>query len=254
MRYASIAPLLALPRGLESFTYRVPPEFSAPVGTLVRINFHGRFAVGLVIDTAFHSPILDIKLRPILAVLDAAVYTPEETHVLKNVAHVMMTSVPRLLHYLVPPIPVRWPTAAPLLRDTSKKNYECVVIQSLDEKIIQNKLLGKIKSCLKSKAQVMVVVGRRHEGILLLDFLRAKLPGAQTIFFDQTMPIAARYGAWRSLQDGAEVLIATRAGSFAPAINLGLIIVYNENHDDFKDWGRDPYLDARVVAEHRAKA
>lgn len=59
---------------------------------------------------------------------------------------------------------------------------------------------------------------------------------------------------WLRVKSGeAKIVIATRKGAFSPFVNLGLIVVDEEQDMSYKQWDMNPRYDARKVAEKIAE-
>ncbi|WP_433597794.1 primosomal protein N' [Nocardia sp. CA-135953] len=106
-----------------------------------------------------------------------------------------------------------------------------------------------------------VVVGRGRSAILMVPDQRdldrvlaecVRLVGDSAVGLAAGLGPAARYRRWlAALRGTARVIVGTRSAVFAPAIDLGLIAIWDDGDDTYAE-PRAPYPHAREVAMLRA--
>ncbi|WP_433762208.1 hypothetical protein [Nocardia sp. CA-135398] len=106
-----------------------------------------------------------------------------------------------------------------------------------------------------------VVVGRGRSAILMVPDQRdldrvlaecVRLVGDSAIGLAAGLGPAARYRRWlAALRGTARVIVGTRSAVFAPAVDLGLIAIWDDGDDTYAE-PRAPYPHAREVAMLRA--
>jgi len=111
--------------------------------------------------------------------------------------------------------------------------------------------------------QAISAVLRREKGVLMLVpevFLTARVfkhlqatLGLQAVVLHSRLSDAERYRLWRQVREGRKrVVIGPRSAVFAPVVNLGLIVVEEEQDSSYK-CESNPRYHARDVAIVRAK-
>ncbi|WP_327101674.1 primosomal protein N' [Nocardia vinacea] len=106
-----------------------------------------------------------------------------------------------------------------------------------------------------------VVVGRGRSAILMVPDQRdldrvlaecVRLVGDSAVGLAAGLGPAARYRRWlAALRGTARVIVGTRSAVFAPAVDLGLIAIWDDGDDTYAE-PRAPYSHAREVAMLRA--
>jgi primosomal protein N' (replication factor Y) len=101
-----------------------------------------------------------------------------------------------------------------------------------------------------SSGAALVCVPELRYGSAVLDALEAFHPGAARV--ESTRPELDRASAWMALARGAPLGAGGRGAVFAPAPDLRLIVVDEEQHNTYKE-DRSPRFDAVRVAQRRAR-
>ena len=87
-----------------------------------------------------------------------------------------------------------------------------------------------------------------------VDRFIARFGEEQIAVLHSKLSIGERYDQWNKIKEGkAKIIIGARSAIFAPAVNLGLIII-DEEHDESYQSEMSPRYDAREVAEYLAKS
>ena len=87
-----------------------------------------------------------------------------------------------------------------------------------------------------------------------VDRFIARFGDEQIAVLHSKLSIGERYDQWNKIKEGkAKIIIGARSAIFAPAVNLGLIII-DEEHDESYQSEMSPRYDAREVAEYLAKS
>ena len=108
-------------------------------------------------------------------------------------------------------------------------------------------------SILNAGKQVLLLVPEINLTPQLIDRVVKALPGVATAVLHSRLGAGDRNRAWHAVQTGvARLIIGTRLAVFAPAANLGLIVI-DEEHDGSYKQNESPRYHARDVAIVRAK-
>lgn len=106
---------------------------------------------------------------------------------------------------------------------------------------------------LNAGKQVLLLVPEINLTPQLIDRVLKALPGVATAVLHSKLAVGERNRAWHSVHSGAaRLIIGTRLAVFAPAANLGLIVI-DEEHDSSYKQNESPRYHARDVAIVRAK-
>ena len=113
--------------------------------------------------------------------------------------------------------------------------------------------LDLVASTLNAGKQVLLLVPEINLTPQLIDRVLKALPGVATAVLHSKLAAGERNRAWHSVHSGvARLIIGTRLAVFAPASNLGLIVI-DEEHDGSYKQNESPRYHARDVAIVRAK-
>ena len=113
--------------------------------------------------------------------------------------------------------------------------------------------LNLVATVLNAGKQVLLLVPEINLTPQLIDRVLKALPGVPTAVLHSKLAAGERNRAWHSLHSGAaRLIIGTRLAVFAPAANLGLIVI-DEEHDGSYKQNESPRYHARDVAIVRAK-
>jgi primosomal protein N' (replication factor Y) (superfamily II helicase) len=113
--------------------------------------------------------------------------------------------------------------------------------------------LDVVASILNAGKQVLLLVPEINLTPQLIDRVLKALPGVATAVLHSKLAAGERNRAWHRVHSGvARLIIGTRLAVFAPASNLGLIVI-DEEHDGSYKQNESPRYHARDVAIVRAK-
>ena len=113
--------------------------------------------------------------------------------------------------------------------------------------------LDTVASVLNAGKQVLLLVPEINLTPQLIDRVLKALPGVATAVLHSKLAAGERNRAWHRVHSGeARLIIGTRLAVFAPAANLGLIVI-DEEHDGSYKQNESPRYHARDVAIVRAK-
>ena len=113
--------------------------------------------------------------------------------------------------------------------------------------------LNLVASVLNAGKQVLLLVPEINLTPQLIDRVLKALPGVPTAVLHSKLAAGERNRAWHSVHSGtARLIIGTRLAVFAPAADLGLIVI-DEEHDGSYKQNESPRYHARDVAIVRAK-
>ena len=113
--------------------------------------------------------------------------------------------------------------------------------------------LDLVAATLNVGKQVLLLVPEINLTPQLTDRVLKALPGVATAVLHSKLAAGERNRAWHAVHSGvARLIIGTRLAVFAPAANLGLIVI-DEEHDGSYKQNESPRYHARDVAIVRAK-
>ena len=113
--------------------------------------------------------------------------------------------------------------------------------------------LDLVATVLNAGKQVLLLVPEINLTPQLIDRVLKALPGVPTAVLHSKLAAGERNRAWHRVHSGAaRLIIGTRLAVFAPAANLGLIVI-DEEHDGSYKQNESPRYHARDVAIVRAK-
>ncbi len=260
-------PILSLDR---PFTYDLPPELGAGVGSLVRFRFHGKLSTGWVLGTTEDIPARMLPLQRLVSPVRffddsmlALARWVSERYVAPLATVLGRLSPPRVaseddtdIPFTGAPDPTSPATALAAyaggtdLLDLCRRGAGAMALRPAPEEE-QMVAVEAVAACLRGGRRALVLVPEA-----------SPLPGtaaALVRMFGERVAVFAggdrrtRYRTWRAIQAGAaDVVVGTRPAVFAPLPGLGLIYVARESHPGHRE-ERAPHYHVREVAIARAK-
>ncbi len=280
---ASVAVDISLPHLDRPFDYNVPESMSqtAQPGVRVRVRFAGKLVDGFILERRSESDSQRALSLLTSVVSDEVVLRADIAALCRRVADRYAGSLADVLRSAVPPR-----HAATEKRVTGKRITEESVTaipssnagqwreylggEALVERVKQaqgpravwtvapgDDWASMVAAMVARTAAVnigaLVVVPDSREVARLTSALDDALgPGCYATLTAEGS-VGQRYGEFlRALREGTSVVIGTRAASFAPVRNLGLIVVWDDGDDSLAD-PRAPYWHARDVLAMRAE-
>ncbi|GAA2381235.1 primosomal protein N' [Gordonia sihwensis] len=274
---ARVLPMLGLAHLDRPFDYLVDAKTDADAqpGVRVRVRFAGRLVDGYLLerlDRSEHEGALSWLDR---VVSPEPVLTPELAALCRAVADRYAGTMADVLRLAIPPRharvekeaashdvarPIAEPAAAGWdVYDSGRSFIEQAVAgghphacwQALPGEDVAARLAELAASVAASGRGVVIVVPDQRD----LDRLEAAcepLLGDACVTLAAGLGPTARYRRWLSaLRGRARVVIGTRSAVFAPVVDLGLVVVFDDG-DDSLDEPRSPYPHPREVAVLRA--
>jgi primosomal protein N' (replication factor Y) len=268
-------PLLSLDR---PFTYDLPGELGAGVGSLVQVPFHGRATRGWVLGPARESDeprrILEVRKR----VSPARCFDERGLELLRWVSERYVAPLATVIGRAVPPrvaaeeegrsgvasavpAPVAIeedagaPTIGPYaggdgLLDAIRSGRGAFVLRPAPEDE-PSAAVDAVEACLRGGRRALVLVPES-------DPVPATARALLDAFGERAVSFAGggkrtRYRTWLDIAEGAfDVVIGTRPAVFSPLGRLGLVYVSRESHPAHRE-DRAPYYHDRDVALTRAR-
>ena len=264
-------PLLSLDR---AFTYDLPAELSAGVGSLVQVPFHGRATRGWVLGPTEDLPkrMLDVKK----VVSPVRFFDERQLALFRWVSERYVAPLAAVIARAVPPR---------VASEEVDRDQQGVVARSPGD----DARLGSVLAVYRGGERVLEALARGEgafvarpapddEQVLAVDAVATCLAGDRraVVVVPEAVPIPAtasalldafgeraalflgggkrsRYRLWLEIAAGRyDVVIGTRPAVFAPVDELGLIYLARESHPAHRE-DRAPYYHARDVALARTR-
>ncbi|HVF52703.1 MAG TPA: primosomal protein N' [Actinomycetota bacterium] len=265
---ASVVPLVPAWRLDRTFDYLVPPDKPVEVGYLVRVELGHRTVRGIVTRVVSGPPTR--PLDPIKAVVvDRSLLPPPMGGLMDWIAlrygatlgATLKAVVPARVRVAVAPTPRldgvdATPELATLdggagLVEALTRNEPglwCVrPAGTSDTGLLASEIVGSVFAAGKS---ALVAVPEVRFGSHIFAALEKRWPEASRL--DSGAEDRERASGWLALAAGHPLGIGGRSTLFAPACDVGALVVDDEHHSSFKE-DRSPRYDARVVAIERAR-
>jgi primosomal protein N' (replication factor Y) len=264
-------PLLSLDR---PFTYELPPELGAGIGSLVRVPFHGRLVRAWVLGPTEDVPGRVLKVRDVVS--PVPFFDERGLALFRRVGDRYVTSLATVIGRAVPPRVAseeRERTSVPAggLPSPNAARENGPLASYRNGRVLLEALAG-------SGGTFVVRPGPTEEAAVLVEGVCAALEGGRSaiVVVPDADPVPAtakaitdafgddavlflggdrreRYRMWLDIAGGRHrVVVGTRPGVFAPLRDLGLVYVHREGHPQHRD-ERSPSYHAREVAAMRAE-
>jgi len=280
-------PLLALDR---SFTYELPGELDAGIGSLVQVRFHGRLVRGWVLGRTSDAP--DRVLPVVKAVSPVRFFDSSLLELYRWMSERYVSPLAAVIGRSVPPRVAgeemagvdggddqrggRVAPSAPSRRRRAPAPVDTAVRPVLSDGYANGgRLLDAVRG---GSGTFLVRTAPGEDAELAVECVGAALDAARTaiVIVPEVDPLPAtveamlgafagevagffggdkrsRYRMWLDIARGRyRVVVGTRPGVFAPLPNLGLVYVAREHHARHRE-ERAPYFHVREVAVTRAR-
>ncbi|WP_245921370.1 primosomal protein N' [Nocardia nova] len=260
----------------RDFDYSVPPEMDelAQPGVRVRVRFSGRLVDGYILERLTRTEHSG-KIQPLQRVVSGErVLTPEIVRLVSAVAARYAGTRADVLRLAIPPRHARTEAAEPkavelpeippdfpawshyvhggsFLSALRRGSGPRAAWQAMPGEQWPRRLAELAATAVASGRSAIVMVPDQRD----LDRVVAEcavLVGDSVVGLSAGLGPAARYRRWLAVLRGtARVVVGTRSAVFAPARELGLIVVWDDGDDTYAE-PRAPYPHAREVAMLRA--
>ncbi len=275
---ARVLPMLSVPHLDRDFDYLVATDQSddAQPGVRVRVRFHGRLVDAFILERRSETdhpgklgwldrvvsaePVLTSDVRRLVDAV-AARYAGTRPDVLRLAvpprhANVEKQAVPD------PPPPTATPVDATAWSSYARgEQFLDALAQGRAARAVWQALPGESWTDRLAEAASVVVNSGRAALIIVpdqrdVDAVHAAalrhVDEARVVALSAGLGPAARYRRWLAVLRGhARLVVGTRSAVFAPVVDLGLVVVWDDGDDSLAE-PRAPYPHAREVAMLRA--
>ena len=266
-------PLLSLDR---PFTYDLPAELEAGVGSLVQVPFHGRATRGWVLGPTEDLPARMLEIKKVVS--PVRFFDDRRLELFRWVSERYIAPLAAVIARAVPP------------RVASEETGQ----DQRDDRLREGSPMGDaskgaVLAAYRGGERAIAAIGRGHgafvarpapedERALAVDAVAACIAGGRRaiVLVPEAVPVPAtasalldafgeraalflgggkrsRYRLWLEIASGKyDVVIGTRPAVFAPVDHLGLIYLARESHPAHRE-DRAPYYHARDVALARSR-
>ena len=211
------------------------------VGTLVRVELHGRRVRGWVVADDVEPP-AGVQLRPIAKVTGRG--PSAELVALAHWAAWRWAGRPaQLLHTASPPVAVRE------LASRTARAIAATASELTAEALARPRSVVRIAPA-ADRYPLLAAVARARDALVLAPSVESAGRLAARLRRDG-LPVALMPHDWAAAAGGSHVVVGTRAAAWAPAPTLGAVVVLDA-HDEVYQEERAPTWNAWVVAAQRA--
>ncbi len=254
------------------FDYFIDEKFAdyISVGKRVSVQFGSHRMVGYVVGLKATSTVR--KLKPILSVLDnAPVLSHISLKLTKKISQYygaswgeaieacLPSGLRKIKKFSLPPISedsIGSSVIGDMYQD-KKRRKEGLLIQDIDGDLHWQTTFPCIVETLKNNCSVIFMVPESNMikttyERLLKYIENSDIHQIPIIVFDKNLSVQQELDAWARAYSTVSIIIGTRSTVFVPALNLGLIVVYDEDNFAYKQ-EQPPHYHCRYVAYLRSK-
>jgi len=237
------------------FDYAIPPQLLPGIkpGLLVEIPFHGRKLEGIIIGLKSKSRISNLK--SIIRIIDPMpVVEKTQIKLAQWMADYYLESLGKtLFEFIVPPAKRTIKKIkdsiihAPAVKIEKSKSSKKYLIVS-DFSIRLNFYLAAIKRTINRNQTVIILIPDLELLPIFIKYLKESI-----VVLHAGLTKTERWLRWHRIRENkAKIIIGSQSALFAPAKNLGLIIIDQEENETYKN-DRSPRFHAVKVAEQLSK-
>jgi primosomal protein N' (replication factor Y) (superfamily II helicase) len=231
-----------------------PPD---PIGW--QLTQKGKHAITLITKKQAAQRTLADALQPMLTAAMRATFSPSARKTLNDwlrderVEPVFASPQNALLIPKLPKFTPQQSDAVITLR-SKREGFHVTLLHGVTGSGKTEVYLDLVAATLAAGKQVLLLVPEINLTPQLVDRVIAALPGANAAVLHSKLANGERNRAWHAVHSGAaRLIIGTRLAVFAPAAELGLIVI-DEEHDSSYKQNESPRYHARDVAIVRAQA
>jgi primosomal protein N' (replication factor Y) len=260
-----VAPLVPLPV-LRTQVFSYWHDEPLPIGTLVSIPFYFREIEGIVVkvrgDVAQTS---SFKLKNIRAVREKNFLNENQIKLAKKIAEYYFSPLGSVLKLMVPKIVQRreknkkTPKKAKKAREIGKtalailKSDKNKFFLAGNAKQREKTNVDLIRACLKKNKQCLILAPEIFFSQSIFDKLQEEFC-EEIALVHSKITKGQYYEFWKKIKSGqTKIVIASKMGIFLPFLNLGLIIVQENQDPSFKQWKAMPRYNGARGAEFLAE-
>jgi primosomal protein N' (replication factor Y) (superfamily II helicase) len=275
---ARVLPMLSVPHLDREFDYLVAAEQSddAQPGVRVRVRFHGRLVDGFILERRTDTdhtgklgwldrvisaePVLTADIRRLVDAV-AARYAGTRADVLRLALPARHARVERETTavssqpVIAPVDPTGWEAygrGGQFLAALGESRAARAVWQALPGEPWAERMAEAAAQTVRAGRAALAIVPDQRDVDMLWQAATPLIGEAGAVALSAGLGPAARYRCWlAALRGSARLVIGTRSAVFAPIVNLGLVMVWDDGDDSLAE-PRAPYPHAREVAMLRA--
>lgn len=233
-------------RAPKVLTYSVPPPLSQKikVGQIVLVPLGNKNANGMILNLSVKKKYPNIK--PIKQILiETPILFDYQIKLARWIADYYCSSLYKAVNLMLPPSLSSIKDIA-FIKSRSSLAQKPVLFWTHESKQKEKFYFQKIKKCLLSNKQAVLVYPKIPLNQSLIDYLLSNNPQKMVLLADQTNKEFS--SEWQAIRKNVrQVVIGSQKPLFMPYSNLGLIIV-DEEQDDMYKQERAPRYHASQVA------
>lgn len=260
-----VAPLAPLPV-LRTQVFSYWHDESLPVGTLVSIPFYFREIEGIVVKVRGNiAQTNSFKLKNIRAVREKNFLNENQIELARRIAEYYFSPLGSVLKLMVPKIVQRREKD----KKISKKTIRAGKTGEIALKILKSDqakffLVGNakqrekinvdlIRACLKKNKQCLILAPEIFFSQSIFDKLSEEF-SEEIALVHSKITKGQYFEFWKKIKSGqTKIVIASKMGIFLPFLDLGLVIVQEDQDPSFKQWKAMPRYNGARGAEFLAE-
>ncbi|HUD08637.1 MAG TPA: primosomal protein N' [Candidatus Saccharimonadales bacterium] len=260
-----VAPLVPLPV-LRTQVFSYWHDEPLPIGTLVSIPFYFREIEGIVVKVRGDiSQTGSFKLKNIRAVKEKNFLNENQIDLARRIAEYYFSPLGSVLKLMIPKIVQRREKN----KKISKKTIQMGKAGEIALRILKSDkkkffLAGNAKQREKTNVDLIRACLKRNKQCLILApeifFSQSIFDKLQGVFSEEIALIHSKITKgqycefWKKIKDGQiKIVIASKMGIFLPFLDLGLIVVQEDQDPSFKQWKAMPRYNGARGAEFLAQ-
>lgn len=239
------------------FEYSIPERLTGKIvpGMRVRVIFNKRKMFGYVLS--HFSRIPQRKLNPLIDIADRfPIVSPMHLRLAKKLRAYYIASYGEIIEAMLPAaIKGSKRIDADFSRKTStalSRKHSFLYVQNSSDELLFDFYKNKITEKIQKKENVLFVVPEVKMIKMISERLET-IKGIRIGTWHGNIGKKAMISLWHALaHDEINVLIGTRSSVFAPLLNVGIIVIYDENNSAHKE-NQAPYYHTTTVARMRSE-